>query len=209
VRALAHHLGEIHRWARLAVVTEAPPDPSLIDAPPPAQLHESEALVMWMSQGLDALVTALGEREAQAPSWSPFTVARTVGFWRRRQGHELAIHRWDLEHAVGGAGPFPPAQAADHIGEYFEVIVPRVIDRDGKVAPIGSITVELIDAGTSFQVVSDGYVVSVGEAVDGAERIRGTASDVLLALWGRQTLHDAPDAMTAPTAAAWLRYGGN
>jgi uncharacterized protein (TIGR03083 family) len=220
VRALAHHLGYIHRWARLAVVTAAPPDDSAIEPPPDAQIDESEALVMWMARGVDALESALAERDPLAPTWHPFTVERTVGVWRRRQAHELAIHRWDLEHADDQRAraegqlshaptPFRPEQAADHVGEYFGVIVPRVIQRDARVAPIGSVTVELTDAGTSFQVVSDGHSVTIGDAVHGAECIRGTAGDVLLALWRRQALPDGALDGESPTAAAWLRFGGN
>ena len=40
------------------------------------------------------------------------------------QAIEAAVHRWDAENALGGAGPLDAALAVDAIGQTLEFLVP-------------------------------------------------------------------------------------
>ena len=207
LRDLAGHLGDVPRWARLAVVTAAPPDEAGIDSMPEGSDADGTALGDWLAEGTSALLEALSGTPDDAPTWHPFPVAQVAGVWPRRQAHEVAIHRWDAEHAVGPTTALDPALATDFVHEYFEVVVPRVMARDSRVPPTGTLAVRLIDTGDAFLVRSSPALVEVtgvdGAATDAA--IEGTAEDVLLALWRRQML----PAMGAGLATDWLAFGGN
>ncbi len=207
LRDLAHHLGEVQRWARLAVVTAAPPDEAAIDPPPGVGPDEAAALRRWLVTGAHALVDAMRDLDPTAPTWHPFPVPRVAAVWPRRQAHEVAVHRWDAEHAVDApSGGF--VLGADFVAEYFEVIVPRVIDRDGRSAPSGRIRVRLTDTATSWVVDTSDATVQVvaGDPDLALPELAGTADDLVLALWRRQAL---PSGATSALAAAWLDFGGN
>lgn len=204
LRALAGHLGWVHRWARLAAVTCAPPDEAEIDAPP----SDQAGLARWITDGAFALVSSLRTIPDDAPTWHPFPVPKVAAVWPRRQAHELAIHRWDAGATVGQSTTIDPALAADFVGEYLTVVVPRVVARDGRLAPAGDLRIVLTDADAEYAVRVEGDEVRLVDSVDlvDASVITGPAEDVLLALWRRRPLAGAP---ADERAAAWLAFGGN
>lgn len=201
LRDLAHHLGRVQRWARLAAVEGRQPDAASIDGPP-----DDDELAAWLRSGSTALVAALGGVAPDAPTWHPFPVAKVAAVWPRRQAHEVAVHLWDAQSSVGTPTPMNPALAADFVREYFEVIVPRVMDKDGRMPPIGLAGIELTDIDEEFAVRSTGARVEILDAINDGEMISGRAEDVLLALWRRQPLAVAS---TSAVAAKWLEFGGN
>ncbi len=201
LRDLAHHLGYVQRWARLAAATAAKPDDAAIEAPP-----ADDDLAGWLRAGNRALVETLGSVPGDAPTWHPFTVPQVMAVWPRRQAHELAVHLWDAQNATGRTTLMDPLLAANFVREYFEVIVPRVIDRDGRRAPVGILNVELTDVGGRLSVRSTGDKVDVLPSTENAAVIAGSAQDVLLALWRRTPLEGAPE---SGIAAEWLEFGGN
>lgn len=204
LRALAGHLGWVHRWARLSAVTCAAPVEADIDDPPADQ----QELADWIEAGAAALVGDLASIPADAPTWHPFPVPRVAAVWPRRQAHELAIHHWDAGAAVGQAPPIDAERSADFVGEYLEVVVPRVVARDGRLAPQGDLRIALTDAGTEYGVRVLGPAVTVIPTTDLVDPavITGDAQDVLLALWRRAPLPTPP---AGERAAAWLDFGGN
>ena len=203
LRDLAHHLGYVHRWARLSAATAAQPDDEDID-PPPGDTD----LPGWLRAGTSALITTLGSVPGDAPTWHPFPppVPQIMSVWPRRQAHELAVHLWDAQAAVGEPTLMDPLLAASFVREYFEVIVPRVMDRDGREAPVGIVNVEMTDVGGRFSIRSTPTTVAILPSTEDAPVIAGSAQDVLLALWRRQPLLGAP---TSGPAAEWLDFGGN
>jgi uncharacterized protein (TIGR03083 family) len=208
MRDLARHLGEVQRWARLAVLHASPPDESLIDAPPAPGPTEAADLRAWLLAGSRALTSAMRDLDPYAPTWHPFTVPQIAAVWPRRQAHEVAVHRWDAEQAVGTtAEPF--ALGSDFVSEYFEVIVPRVVARDGRVTPVGRLAVRESDTGMVYLVDTTDSAVRFGAlddptTVDG--EIAGSADDLVLALWRRRPL---PGGAASALARDWLAFGGN
>jgi uncharacterized protein (TIGR03083 family) len=207
LRDLAHHMGEIHRWARLAATTAAPPADDAIELPPASGDDECGRLAAWLRAGAASLVGALADIPSEAPTWHPFPVPRVAAVWPRRQAHETAIHRWDAENAVDRRTPLDPALASDFVREYFEVIVPRVVDRDDRVAPVGILEVRLTDTRTDLVVMSNGREVVLTNGIATCDAtIEGAAQDIVLALWRRQPLAGAP---ADGLGAQWLDFGGN
>lgn len=210
VHRLTRHLGYVQRWSRLATEHGRPPEPAEID-----ELGDdasSEQLLDWFETGADRLVAALESVDPNAPTWHPFPVAKVAAVWPRRQAHEAFVHAWDAESAIGTTGPLDPVVAADGVAEYFEVMVPRRIERDGTPTPVGVIEVVCTDAafhhGTDRLVVRvdspTSVVVDPGATPTG--RLEGGGEELLLALWSRRPVVSPP---TDPLALAWLAYGGN
>ena len=142
MRDLAHHLGGIHRWARRAAATGQRPEADELERP----LSDDE-LADWIDDGVSALADTLGGLDPAAATWHPFPTERVAAVWPRRQAHETAVHRWDAESVTGEHTPIDAELAADGIAEYFELIVPRLVARDGIDPPDGPVIIELTDLG--------------------------------------------------------------
>lgn len=213
---LAAHLGFVQRWARLAAATGVAPDTTRID-----ELDAGagvEHVIEWFEAGAAHLVDVLTSLDPTAPTWHPFGVAQVAAVWSRRQAHEAFVHAWDAESALGTLSPLDPldpldpAVAADGVAEYFEVMVPRRVSRDGTAPPVGVLEVACSDA--SFHTGADRLVVRVDELMQVVldpsatpqGRLEGTGEELLLALWARRPMTSPPD---DPLALAWLAHGGN
>jgi uncharacterized protein (TIGR03083 family) len=188
LRRLAAHLGHIHRWSRLCVLTAENP---LVEAfVQPDRDASGDELAEWLAKGGGRLAATLRGVDPAAPTWHPFLVERVAGVWPRRQAHETSIHRWDAEHAVGTPGPIDPGLASDGIDEYFEVTLPRTMAREGAPPPPGSLHVHCTDVpGEWLAWYDEGGYQFTREHAKGDAALRGPAEQVLLALYHRA--HDA------------------
>jgi uncharacterized protein (TIGR03083 family) len=108
----------------------------------------------------------------------------TAAFWSRRMAQESVVHRADAEAASGAITPLNPELAADGIDEFLTVFLP--LSQDTYKGDDGS-TVHLHATDAPAE-----WVLTMGERVTarpGHEKCdvaaRGTASDLLLALWRR------------------------
>lgn len=199
---LGEHLGYVHRWATRAVLTGArgEPDPD----PAPA---DGAGMADWLRAGAEPLVAALAAVDVDGPTWHPFPVPRVGAVWPRRQAQETSVHRWDAQRAIGLAASIEPALAADGIDEYFVLALPRLMRREGVVAPEGSLRVRAVDTGDEWHVASvDGAIVAVGEDVTPSVTVDGTAEHVLLSLWRRPVPDEAVTVVGADPG--WLQLGG-
>jgi uncharacterized protein (TIGR03083 family) len=184
-RDLVGHLGIVHRWATgiLRAGSTEPPPRGAQQSPP------TEDLVDWYAAGLTELVRTLREVPPTSPAWHMSPAAEKVAAsWARRQAHELAVHRMDLESAAGVAhAPLPPELAEDGVDELLTIVVPRWAHTDPLVSGRGSVAVMATDTGRAWSVLVDHGRVSVTPAPSGAEdaRLTGTATQLLLRLWGR------------------------
>ena len=205
---LGEHLGAVHRWAHAAIVTSAMPqlDPASDPAP-----REPQALGEWVRTGGARLLGALHALDPEQPTWHPFPVEpKLAGLWRRRQAQEASIHRWDAERAIGLTPTIDPVFADDGIDEYWGVMLPRLVIRQQLAVPSSVFGVATTDTRGSWVV--DGTTGGVVVRLDGAEPaavLRGTANDVLLALWGRPVPHGALAVEGDQSVSdAWLALGG-
>lgn len=212
LRALVEHLGGVHRWVREAVMTGAPPararatDP--LDEPAP---EAPDALARWFGDGAIALANALDSVDRDAPTWTPFPIEDpTVAVWIRRQTHETSLHRWDAELAVAVPRELDPDLASDGIDEYLTLILPRLVQRDGRELPPGSVHLHCTDVPGEWTVeVLDGRFVVDRAHRKGDAAVRGTAGDLLLTLWGRPVPDGSVQLLgDAEVGRAWVAIGG-
>lgn len=186
LRQLAVHVGSVHRWARHCATHLAPPESFDMFAPDAAS--DPEQLATWFEDGVDELIGTLREIDLDGPSWHPFPVERVGRVWPRRQAHELAIHRWDAETAIGiTPHPIDPDLASDAIDEYFELVVPRLVKRERIGLPGGSFHVHCTDTHGEWLVTADPEYTLVRAHQKGDAALRGPAEAILLRLWGRES----------------------
>lgn len=102
-RDLLHHLGEVHAfWARILgddVRDEQGVAAVEASAPPPSET--TQGLLEARAAATAALLAQLEALEDQEPRWSWWPSDRSVGFTRRMQTSEAAIHRVDAELTAG------------------------------------------------------------------------------------------------------------
>jgi uncharacterized protein (TIGR03083 family) len=177
---LCAHVGRLHRWAA-EIVAARPAEPA--GHWKKLAYPQGDALVDFVAQGYELLATGL---ESAAPSdacWS-WTDQHTVGFWARRQAHELAVHRWDAQNAAGGAEPIEREMAVDGIQELFDILA----FRPGGPPTGNGQTIHLHctdgEGEWLIRLAADGPSV-VNEHAKGDVAARGSASDLLLMMWGR------------------------
>jgi uncharacterized protein (TIGR03083 family) len=155
-----------------------------------------EDLVLWFEQGAAALAEALGKAspEEQVGTW--FEPNQTAGFWQRRMAQEVAVHRWDAESVAGETQPIERRLAADGVDEVLEVHLPA---DEGRGAG-ETIHFHSTDGAGEWmlRLEPDGVAVS-HEHARGDAAVRGTASDLLLYLWGRP-VEDRVDVLGNPAA---------
>ncbi|MFZ4519610.1 MAG: maleylpyruvate isomerase family mycothiol-dependent enzyme [Microthrixaceae bacterium] len=216
VRDLLVHLGSVHRWAGEVLRTGESPGRMPGEGGADPAPDDDGRLLDWFTGGALELADALDAMDPGAPSWLPWVLERPVaGVWLRRMTQETSVHRWDAESAVGEPGPIAAPLAADGVDEYFTLIVPRRVARDGIDLPSGSLHVHCTDDdlegvnGEWFVTAADGYAVTP-EHRKGDAVLRGRAEDLLLALWGRPVPEGGVEVVGDPEiAAAWLAVGGS
>jgi uncharacterized protein (TIGR03083 family) len=185
---LAAHVGGFHRWTAdlLRAVSPRPlPLPALRPDP-------GVPLAQWYRASLDVLLDAVDATDPDAPMWT-VTVDRRAGAWCRRQAHDLAVHRWDAEHARGDARPIRPDRAVDFIDELFEQSLPVIMPMFGRSVPAHTLSLRSLDGTYTRRVGGTGQ--SPADAV-----LTGTPSELLLTLWRRTdaaTVTGDPAALTA------------
>jgi uncharacterized protein (TIGR03083 family) len=182
-RDLVGHLAVVHRWAT-AIVTAGHDRTSPDEEPPP-----SDGLLGWYGEGLGALVRALRETPPDAPAWHMSPAAeRVVASWARRQAHELAVHRMDLEAAAGRPHePLDDDLAEDGVDELLSVVVPRWAHTDPVRSAVARVAVTSGSTGREWTVAVDRGAVSVVPTADRSAdaALHGDPVALLLHLWGR------------------------
>ena len=156
----------------------------------PADQPEGDALVPYFRDGAEALVATLAGADPGTSVWTFSSTDRTAAFWQRRRSQETVVHRYDAEVAAGTPTPVDAALAVDGIDEFLTVFLPRLEDN---FADVGDATVHLhcTDADGEWLLTRrDGSTVGDAEHAKGDVAVRGTASDLLLFLWGRVPADD-------------------
>jgi uncharacterized protein (TIGR03083 family) len=180
VADLLQHVGRLHRWVTDIVVNE-PDDPMrewTKPFPPAAEL------ILWFDEGVTPFVVALTEAGPDKVVWS-WSNDQSTRFWARRQAHELAVHRYDMQLAAGTPQTIERALAVDGIDEYFDLIPSW--RGAGNVRGAGeTLHFHCTDGAGEWlaRLDPDGLVVT-REHAKGDVAARGTASDLLLYLYGR------------------------
>lgn len=182
-RELIVHLGAVHRWSAAILLSGE----RIANQPTPL-VHGS--LADWYAGCAAALLTALDTVDPDEPTPNPARIGETARYWGRRQLHETTVHTVDLMQALGWRHYDVDREiAADGIEEVLGVYFPRMTAMGRR--PNVSVRVRL-DATDRF----DSWICDPGSDLTGppllrhgngeAEHsIRGTTTELYLALWNR------------------------
>jgi uncharacterized protein (TIGR03083 family) len=180
---LLRHCAGGDRWARTIVETGSREHAA---HELPADAPTGAGLVDYFREGARELRDTLAATDPAASVWTFSAADRTARFWYRRRAQETGIHRVDAELAMGGApSPVDPALAVDGIDEFLTVFLPRLA---GGVTALNDATVHVhcTDTHGEWLIARDGDdLVVTREHAKGDVAARGSASDLLLFLWGR------------------------
>jgi uncharacterized protein (TIGR03083 family) len=189
---LVRHVGSIlEHVARFAANgTTISPGPR---QPAPADLGDWPAVLGWYDRAFTATLRTLDGLDPEQPAWNWAPQTKKAGFWHRRLAHEFSVHRWDAQLAAGRAEPIEAKLAADGVGEVLDTWLPAG-KRSGE-SPVWHGVLHLVatDASQEWFVRLRGSGVALldtGTILDDDDHharveAAGTASDLLLTLWGR------------------------
>jgi len=191
VADLVWHVTEVH-WFWAAIVAGLLPAPPEDEEGP--QRPAAEDLISRFSAGAEHLVRVLAAADPAAACWTWAPTEQNAGFVLRHQVQEAAVHRWDAEHAAGREVALGTAMSADAIDEFLTHSMCTVHDpaEDPRPSLDGALVLSASDAGIDWTITDDSLpgtvTFSTGAAEPGLPRITGTASDLLLWLYGRVQL---------------------
>ena len=185
VRALVGHTGGVHRfWGTIAERQLDDPD-EVGEIPVP---KADDELLEWFREGVEWLANLLWNGDPGTHVWT-WSKRKDVGFIQRRMAIETAIHRWDAQSAGGLEEPIEQLLAVDGIDEMFDTFVPA---QGSPITGHGE-TILLFESDSDVEwplrVTREGLEMSPDDDRPDVE-VRGTASDLLLLLWGRVSLED-------------------
>jgi uncharacterized protein (TIGR03083 family) len=182
-RDLVGHLGTVHRWATTIVQA------GTTDGPPRSTEPPDDDLLGWYAAGHTSLVRALREVAPGSPAWHMSPAApKVAASWARRQAHERAVHRMDLEAAAGVPhAPLDPALADDGVDELLSIVVPRWAHTEPLVSADAVVAVTNTDTGRQWEVRVVRGTVEIAPEHSGAAgaTLTGAGTQLLLHLWGR------------------------
>lgn len=200
---LVQHLGEVHRfWA--AVVDAGP-----ADAPPaesaPADLEtaprEPEALLAWSADSTRLLLDALREAGPDRGCWTWWGESQSPqssGAVARHQVQEAMVHTYDAQIAVGAAPePLPDDAALDGVDEFLTTCCEGTDPWPHETGTIDFQATEgrawrisLSDGGSrTVRLPGPGQApATAGNTTVATASARGTAAELVLALYGRTPL---------------------
>ena len=177
------HLGGVYSWAALCVEA-AGERPTLEREQPPA---DPEQLIDWFRDRRHDLLESLEARPPEAPAWTFIRRAEpTVGWWRRRQAMETALHLWDVSHATGAPGRIDPELGADGVDELLTEFLPGYLGRHPVPELRGSFHVHATDTPGEWSLDFGAPELAVRAEHSKADAaVRGPAAGLLLWLWNR------------------------
>jgi uncharacterized protein (TIGR03083 family) len=147
---------------------------------------DSPEFVGWFRSGTASLLEQLSSVPVGDECWSWFAPGRHVGWWARRMALEAVVHRTDTDAAQAKELSVSPDVAADGIDEFLDVFV--AASRAAHDAPIGpTMRFECSDRNERWwlDLSEQGKRIVSREPRDASVRIRGTAEQLLLIVWGR------------------------
>jgi uncharacterized protein (TIGR03083 family) len=185
VARLAGHVGRVHRMAARIVSLGLLAPPAADDLPPVPEGVDD--IASYLRDGSAELHSVLTTTALGSPAWNMIGEPYVAGFWPRRIAHETAIHRVDAQF---GSGTTPTAIATDlaidGIDEFFDLMPARVLNKQPTASLGGSLHLHATDGPGEWMIEIESGVLHLSHGHGkGSAAVRGTASDLLLGVWGR------------------------
>jgi uncharacterized protein (TIGR03083 family) len=151
-------------------------------------------LVAWYTGNLDRTIAALRDADPDTLTWTfSSTGDRRVAWWCRRLAVEVAIHRWDAQHALAaensqGPAPLDGDVARAGIEEFVVEFLPGLVAQEGVEGLAGTFHLRATDEPEEWWIDldADGSMLPRHTTADTA--ISATRSDLLLWLTNRGPL---------------------
>jgi uncharacterized protein (TIGR03083 family) len=186
---LVEHVDAVLHFVRVLAPRGVTERPERQEKPPRPPWPDALA---GLQREIAATIETLDALDPELPAWNWAPQAKKAGFWPRRMAHELAVHRWDAQMAGGLAEPVETKLAADGVNEVLDSWLPAG-RRKGPTDLHGVVHLVATDASYEWFVRLRGEGVALldtGTILDTDDHhakvnATGTASDLLLALWGR------------------------
>ncbi len=183
---LAQHLGAGRRaWA--ATIDAGPDATAKATGQDTSAPQERENLLPWLTESFQQLIDSLrqaGPTRGCWTWWGKSQSPQTCGAVARHQLHEIAVHSYDAQLSIGAPRPIPTEVALDGVEEFLSTICtttvawphqPAAVDYDAVEG--GSWRNEMSEQGARLTTPAD---ESPADTV-----VRGTASELVLAFYGR------------------------
>ncbi|RIV37193.1 maleylpyruvate isomerase family mycothiol-dependent enzyme [Micromonospora radicis] len=191
VADLALHLAGIYQWVGSVAGTGASTAPEQPRAQRPEPTPGRTAAQQWQ-RAYDELMALFEGLDPEASAWNWAPQPKKAGFWPRRMAHETAVHRWDAQLAIAAGEPIEAKLAADGVSEVLDTWLPAGRRKAGGPWR-GVVRLSATDAAQDWYLRLRGEGVALldtGTILDHDDHharvhVSGTASDLLLALWGR------------------------
>jgi uncharacterized protein (TIGR03083 family) len=187
--SLVRHTAGIFLWMTAIVASgERVPRRTLDTAP-----EEDAALASWYLGCLDRTLAALGDPDPDAATWTfSSTGDRRVHWWCRRLAVEVAIHRWDAQHAMAhgcaGLDPVNGDVATAGIEEFVIEFLPGLLAQEDVEGLDGTLHLQAADRPAEWWIDLDAHSSVVPPPAKADTAVRGTRSDLLLWLTNRGPL---------------------
>jgi uncharacterized protein (TIGR03083 family) len=187
---LVAHMGGILAWMAQIVTTAERVSRRDRETAPDSR----DELADWYAAHLDRTLHILTTTDPRTPTWTFSSRGDSrVGWWRRRLAVELAIHRWDAQHAAtldGGSAPSPldGDVASAGIEEFLAEFLPGLLAGAGVEGLAGTLHLHATDESSEWWIDLDlrGDALAVPGHTKADTAIRGTRSDLLLWLTNRE-----------------------
>src|SRR5438270_3785192 len=184
VADLVEHLGGVYSWVWLTVQAAGErPDKGRDPAP-----EDRAALMDWFRDERAGVVEALSSAEPDRPAWT-CGGPRDIGWWRRRQAMETAIHLYDVQAAAGHPKEVVPDLAADGMDELLTEFFPAGLRRRPVPGLEGTLHIHCTDAAGEWLLDFSGpEPAGPREHAKADTAVRGPASNLFLWGWNRLPL---------------------
>jgi uncharacterized protein (TIGR03083 family) len=191
IARLVGHTSRVHRMATLVVREQRTDRPAPTDTPPPPE--SADDLPTYVSTGLDELISVLVSVAPSSPAWNMAGEPAVASFWHRRMCHETFVHRADAELAAGRpVTSIETNLSIDGVDEFFMMFRSRVLPQHPSVSLGGSLHLHATDGPGEWMIhLENGHLTLEHGHAKGDAAVRGTAMDLLLAVWGRYSFFDS------------------
>ncbi len=183
VGSLIGHTGWVYRFVELCLNADAdnPPSRASVPEPPPGP-----EVLDWAAEGARTLGETLAgtDFDVTRPTW---TGPQPGLWWLRRIANEVAVHRWDAEATDNAPAAIDATLAVDGIDEVLEVFAPNRMQFPQLAGNGETVHLHATDISEGEWVITyhDDRVDFEHDHRKCDVAARGSASDLLLMLWGR------------------------
>jgi uncharacterized protein (TIGR03083 family) len=188
LRHLAFHVGAVYQRVTQHIVR------GVVSKPEPATIEPEEGHPLtYFDRHYNEVVRVLDHVDADLPAWNPAPQSKKASYWHRRLAVETAVHRWDAQVTSGPAEPIEAKLATDGITEVIDSLLPSGKRRGDTEGVRGIVALHAVDISQNWYVRLRGEGIALldtdtlldDDHPHERAQATGSASDVLLALYGR------------------------